>query len=167
MTRRTLLTALVCAVVTGCGGGDDRSSDGTASQSGAEPSSDVASKYAPALNVDLRKMKRSDGGLYTQDLREGEGERARAGQTVAVHYTGWLPDGTKFDSSLDRGEPFNVVLGAGNVIAGWDQGLQGMRVGGRRLLVIPPSMAYGNQVIGDVIPAGSTLVFDVEMLEIR
>ena len=167
MTPRTVLAVLVCVAVSACGGPDDDTSDTTESQPAAAPASDVASTYAPALNVDLRRMTRSETGLYTQDLRPGDGEPVQPGQTVAVHYTGWLPDGTEFDSSRDRGEPFPVTLGVGQVIAGWDQGLLGMRRGGRRLFVIPPGLAYGSGGAGGVIPPGATLVFDVELVEVR
>ena len=106
-------------------------------------------------------------GLEIQDVERGFGDTARAGQTVSVHYTGYLQDGTKFDSSLDRGEPFTFPLGAGKVIRGWDEGLVGMKVGGRRKLIIPPELAYGSRGAGRLIPPGATLVFDVELLEVR
>jgi FKBP-type peptidyl-prolyl cis-trans isomerase len=129
-------------------------------------SSDVTTRYAPALDVDLEQMTRAPSGLYIHDLRVGEGETVQAGQTILVHYTGWLTDGTKFDSSVDRGQPFDVVIGRGEVIPGWDEGVPGMRVGGRRRLVIPPALAYGAAGAGGVIPPGATLVFDVEVVEI-
>ncbi len=108
------------------------------------------------------------------DTREGEGEEAQAGQNVSVHYTGWLFDkkapankGTKFDSSRDRNEPFDFPLGQGHVIQGWDMGVQGMKIGGQRTLIIPPEMGYGRRGAGGVIPANATLVFDVELLDVR
>ncbi len=107
-----------------------------------------------------------DGGLKVEDLTEGAGDLAEAGQTVAVHYTGWLADGRKFDSSRDRSDPFRFRLGAGRVIRGWDQGVQGMRVGGVRRLTIPPPLGYGAAGAGGVIPPQATLVFEVELLGI-
>lgn len=105
--------------------------------------------------------------LVIEDLNDGEGDGAADGNTVAVHYTGTLMDGTKFDSSLDRGQTFSVTLGAGSVIPGWEQGLLGMRTGGKRRLTIPPHLAYGSSGIGGVIPPNATLVFEIEMVEIR
>ncbi len=105
-------------------------------------------------------------GLVIEDINEGEGEAARAGQYVTVHYTGWLTDGSKFDSSKDRDEPFDFPLGARHVIAGWDEGVQGMKVGGVRKLTIPPNLGYGSRGAGGVIPPNATLVFEVELLAI-
>jgi FKBP-type peptidyl-prolyl cis-trans isomerase len=110
-------------------------------------------------------MERRPTGLYVQDVAVGEGARADSGDIVVVHYTGWLPQGVKFDSSRDRDEPFEVAIGYGRVIQGWDQGIVGMREGGRRRLVIPPVMAYGERGSGP-IPRNSTLVFDVELLSV-
>jgi FKBP-type peptidyl-prolyl cis-trans isomerase len=106
-------------------------------------------------------------GLKYQDERIGGGAEARSGSHVAVHYTGTLESGSKFDSSRDRGTPFEFVLGAGSVIQGWDEGLQGMKVGGRRRLVIPASLGYGARGFPPVIPANATLIFDVELMEVR
>ena len=108
----------------------------------------------------------TDTGLKYEDLVEGEGEVAEANQKVSVHYTGWLTDGKKFDSSLDRNEPFSFPLGGGRVIRGWDEGVQGMKVGGKRKLTIPPQLGYGSTGAGGVIPPNATLVFEVELLEI-
>lgn len=105
-------------------------------------------------------------GLIYEDVIEGSGDAATLGQTVSVHYTGWLTDGTKFDSSKDRNEPFEFPLGAGYVIRGWDEGVQGMRVGGVRKLTIPPELGYGARGAGGVIPPNATLSFEVELLEI-
>ena len=100
------------------------------------------------------------------DLRAGTGAEAKAGDRVTVHYTGTLSDGTKFDSSRDRGQPFSFTLGRGQVIAGWDQGVAGMKVGGQRKLTIPPEEGYGVRGAGSVIPPNATLEFDVEMVRI-
>lgn len=124
-------------------------------------------EFAPALNVDLAAMTQQPSGLYVQDLQVGTGAEAVAGRHVLMHYTGWLTDGRQFDSSHDRGQPIEVLLGRGQVIRGWDQGIVGMKVGGKRKLVIPPHLAYGNAGAGGVIPPGATLVFDVELVEVR
>ncbi len=103
--------------------------------------------------------------LKIEDLVIGDGKEAKAGMKVKVHYTGWLTNGKKFDSSKDRGTPFEFVLGAGKVIKGWDQGVENMAIGGKRKLTIPPEMGYGGQAVGGgLIPANSTLVFEVELL---
>lgn len=103
-------------------------------------------------------------GLQYEDLRVGTGATARSGQDVTVHYTGWLTDGRKFDSSKDRGDPFSFGLGRGQVIAGWDEGVAGMAIGGLRKLTIPPRLGYGEFGAGGVIPPNATLVFEVELL---
>jgi FKBP-type peptidyl-prolyl cis-trans isomerase FkpA len=105
--------------------------------------------------------------LKSTDKKVGQGKEAVAGKRVSVHYTGWLMDGTKFDSSKDRGQPFEFNLGAGQVIRGWDQGVQGMKVGGVRELVIPPSLGYGARGAGGVIPPNATLKFEVELLDVK
>ena len=106
-------------------------------------------------------------GLVIEELEVGTGAEATAGQQVKVHYTGWLTDGKKFDSSKDRNDPFVFGLGARQVIAGWDEGVQGMKVGGKRKLTIPASLGYGARGAGGVIPPNATLVFEVELLAVR
>ena len=106
-------------------------------------------------------------GLKYEDTKVGTGPEAKAGQTAVVHYTGWLTNGTKFDSSKDRGQPFTFPLGGGRVIKGWDEGVQGMKVGGTRKLTIPSNLGYGAQGAGGVIPPNATLVFEVDLLELR
>ncbi len=112
--------------------------------------------------------------LQIKDQVHGEGAEAVSGKSIVVHYSGWLYDeagaenkGSKFDSSLDRNDPFSFVLGAGMVIKGWDQGFAGMKVGGKRTLIIPPKMGYGAAGAGGVIPPNATLLFEVELLEVR
>ena len=112
-------------------------------------------------------LQKTASGLQFADLAPGEGVAAVAGDTVIVDYSGWLPDGTRFDSSIERPEPFQFRLGAGRVIKGWDEGVAGMKPGGRRMLVIPPELAYGSKGAGGVIPPGATLVFDVVLIEAK
>ena len=112
------------------------------------------------------QMTTTPSGLQYHDEQVGTGAEARAGDHVVVHYTGTLTDGKKFDSSRDRGQPFHFPLGEGRVIRGWDEGVAGMKVGGRRRLVIPPELGYGSRGVGP-IPANSTLVFDVELLDVH
>ncbi len=123
--------------------------------------------FSAALGVDTTKMTKASSGLWYSDLAPGQGDSAVAGRTVTVHYTGWLPDGTKFHSTRDRGEPFAFTLGAGQVIWGWDEGVKGMKVGGRRKLVLPPQLAYGDAGAPPAIPPNATLVFDVEVLKVE
>lgn len=106
-------------------------------------------------------------GLQIEDIKVGEGACAEVGQQVIVHYTGWLTNGDKFDSSKDRNDPFQFPLGRRNVIAGWDEGVQGMKIGGVRKLTIPPELGYGARGAGGVIPPNATLVFEVELLGVR
>ena len=122
--------------------------------------------YASELGVNIDSMRLERSGLYIRDVKTGSGLAATPGTQVRVHYTGWLPNGEKFDSSRDRDEPFEFVLGAGEVIPGWDQGVVGMQVGGRRTLVLPPHLGYGAAGIGP-IPGNAVLVFDVELLDVQ
>jgi peptidylprolyl isomerase len=121
---------------------------------------------APA-EVDKADYITTDSGLKYYDFVVGDGPSPQTGQQVLVHYTGWLQDGTKFDSSLDRGQPLGLVVGVGQVIPGWDEGLSTMKVGGKRQLVIPPELGYGEQGAGGVIPPNATLIFDVELIDVQ
>ena len=123
------------------------------------PSSPVGSDTIPFITT--------ASGLKYRDLVLGTGEEASDGLTAVVHYTGWLLDGTKFDSSLDRGDPLSFPIGQGRVIQGWDEGVASMNVGGKRALTIPPDLAYGDRGEAGVIPPGATLIFEVELLELR
>ena len=116
---------------------------------------------------DLANAIETGSGLKYIDLEEGSGESPGSGATAVVHYTGWLLDGRKFDSSHDRNSPFSFPIGRGQVIRGWDEGVATMKVGGKRKLIIPPELGYGESGAGGVIPGGATLVFEVELLEVR
>ena len=133
-------------------------------QTTSPPASGQNSSTLDAKVMELKKI----------DVKQGNGAEALTGKAVVVHYTGWLHDpgapegkGAKFDSSRDRGVPFGFFLGAGKVIKGWDQGVVGMKVGGQRTLVIPPALGYGERGAGGVIPPNATLIFDVELIEVK
>ena len=136
----------------------------------AQASSSGSSSTGAAAMTDANKAENittTPSGLQYIDIVEGTGETPKKGQTVEVHYTGTLEDGRKFDSSRDRGQPFNFPLGAGRVIKGWDEGISTMKVGGQRKLIIPPDLGYGSRGAGGVIPPNATLIFDVELLGVK
>jgi FKBP-type peptidyl-prolyl cis-trans isomerase FkpA len=167
----TLTTAWAVLALAGCQPKDKPADSATtaaapasAAGSAAEPAAESAPADTGTQNMPMQKI----------DLAPGNGAEIKSGQNALVHYTGWLYDaaapenkGQKFDSSVDRNEPFEFPVGAGMVIKGWDEGVVGMKVGGKRRLVIPPEMGYGARGAGGVIPPGATLVFDVELVEIR
>jgi len=167
-----VLVVVLTVGLTACGSENTESSSTASSstESTAAPSSASASDAAPAggpTPVADTAFTTSQSGLKIHDFRTGDGAEATEGDRVTVHYTGWLAsDSTKFDSSRDRGEPFQFNLGAGEVIQGWDQGVQGMNVGGTRQLVIPPDLGYGARGAGGAIPPNATLIFEVELLEV-
>jgi FKBP-type peptidyl-prolyl cis-trans isomerase len=147
MTRNAFTAALILALaLTGCQK-EASSSDGSQAEKG---STDVA-----------------NSNLKIEDLKVGTGDSPKPGDVVSVHYTGWLENGTKFDSSVDRGEPFEFVIGQGQVIQGWDQGVMTMKEGGKRKLTIPPELGYGARGAGGVIPPNATLIFEVELLDVK
>ncbi len=122
-------------------------------------------------DVNAQDLETTSSGLQIRDVEVGGGEQVGTGRTAVVHYTGWLWEngakGEKFDSSVDRGQPFAFPVGAGRVIAGWDEGVASMNVGGKRELIIPPDLGYGGQGAGGVIPPNATLLFEVEVLEVQ
>ncbi len=163
MIRRTLALATAALALAGMAACAD-----DASEEAPEPQPEVeilieAPDAAPA--VDTAAMSRTPGGIYYDDVIVGGGEEAEEGHLATVHYSGWLLDGKKFDASVDRAEVFGFELGAGMVIPGWDEGVQGMKVGGVRRLVIPPEMGYGAEG-RPPIPPNATLVFDVQLVEV-
>ncbi len=127
----------------------------------------AATAPEPAQTAPTTKPTPEATALKIEDIKVGTGAEAKSGDTVTVNYTGYLTDGTKFDSSLDSGQPFKFTIGAGRVIPGWEQGFAGMKVGGKRKLTIPPELGYGSQGAGGVIPPNATLVFDVELLAVN
>lgn len=153
MLRRATMLALVAALTIGC----ERAQD-----AGSIPGTSGEKATTMAEN-----METTPSGLQYVDTKVGTGASPQKGQKVIVHYTGWLLDGKKFDSSKDRGQPFSFAIGRGEVIKGWDEGVATMKVGGTRKLVIPPDLAYGAHGAGGVIPPNATLTFEVELLEIR
>jgi peptidylprolyl isomerase len=173
---RMLLLSLALGAAA-CRGAGERGTTETAPAATAAPVPDPRSgggimgqpdalTYAPALGVNLAEMTKSPTGLYVKDVAPGSGPEATSGSTVAVHYTGRLADGNEFDSSRGK-QPFSFRIDAGEVIAGWDEGVKGMKVGGKRLLVVPPQLGYGDAGAGGVIPPNATLVFEVELLAVR
>lgn len=123
---------------------------------------------SPPPSTKAQKDASSSAKLKIEDIKEGSGSAiVKTGDTVVMHYTGTLENGTKFDSSIDRNQPFETKIGVGQVIKGWDEGVPGMKVGGKRRLTIPPDLGYGMQGAGDKIPPNSTLIFDVELLQIK
>jgi FKBP-type peptidyl-prolyl cis-trans isomerase len=154
-----LISSLVLIVA--CGGNEEKTTtpsvtaNATAAQTGGGPPP-VSSQ--PTVTA---------SGLKIIEIKVGTGDEAQKGQTVSVHYTGWLADGTKFDSSLDRGQPLSFVLGAGQMIPGFDEGVAGMKVGGERRLILPPGLAYGAQGRPPKIPANSELTFDVQLVSVK
>ena len=156
---KRMLIALCVASGMACGGDDAPASEGAELP--------AVEGFAAELNIDFSRMTDLGGGLYMEDLREGTGDMVRRGQVIVAHYTGWLPDGTKFESSKDSGRPFASPVGVGSLITGWDLGIPGMKVGGVRKLVIPPNLGYGAAGSPPNSPPNTTLVVEVEVLEVQ
>jgi len=164
LTTRSCAAAALTLALAAC------ASDAPPADQAQAPENAAAMAAAPVpwqfSMPDTATMQHSGTGLLWLDMKEGEGVPLQAGQTAVVHYTGWLTNGTKFDSSLDRGEPYSVEnVGQASVIPGWNEGLLGMKTGGIRRLVIPPQLGYGASGFPPVIPPNSTLVFDVELVQ--
>ncbi len=158
---------LLCVVFFGCAQVSTEAPETNASQNTIQESpasTTVADSTTTKASDNMSDAVTTPSGLKYEVIKEGTGETPKAGQTVTVHYTGTLEDGTKFDSSRDRGQPFQFTIGQGQVIKGWDEGLGIMKVGGRRKLIIPPDLGYGSRGAGGVIPPNATLIFDVELL---
>lgn len=163
----------------GCAGSKDKTAGGDsgapqtttqtpAAEQAQTPPPEQRSAQVGPTPTDPGQIKTTSSGLQYVELTPGTGATPQAGQRVSVHYTGWLLDGKKFDSSVDRGTPFQFVLGQGQVIKGWDEGLSTMQVGGKRKLIVPANLAYGDRDVGNgLIPANSTLVFEVELLGVN
>jgi FKBP-type peptidyl-prolyl cis-trans isomerase len=167
MTVKPLTVALLASFVVACSSRDEPAKPAETAPAAAAPASEATPAAPAPTGTETMAMQKID-------LTPGTGAEIKSGQTALVHYTGWLYDaalpenkGAKFDSSVDRNEPFEFPVGGGLVIKGWDEGVVGMKVGGKRRLVIPPEMGYGARGAGGVIPPGATLVFDVELVEIR
>jgi FKBP-type peptidyl-prolyl cis-trans isomerase len=166
-----VLAALMLAM-SGCTASPSPQSSTAAPTTEASPTAQAATEPTPAADAQPNPATTPPSPpvaqkLKIKDIKKGKGAVAKAGMTVSVHYTGWLTNGTKFDSSVDRGQPFSFALGAGQVIVGWDQGVAGMKVGGVRELIIPPSLGYGAQgTPGGPIPPNATLKFRVELLSV-
>ena len=172
MSKQVIIMALAAALfIAGCNEAAQKSESASSTSASATTTTPApTTSAAPSAGESSGgKVHKLASGLQYEDLVVGSGKMAEPGMTVSVHYTGWLTDEakTKFDSSLDRGQPFQFQLGGGQVIQGWDEGVKGMRIGGKRKLTIPPDLGYGARGAGGVIPPNATLVFDVELLDVK
>ena len=163
------LAVAVVLLAAGCKEATQNSSSASQTGVGATVTGDAPAAATPAPEAAGGKVHKLASGLQYEDVVVGSGKMAEPGMNVSVHYTGWLTDEakTKFDSSVDRGQPFQFQLGAGQVIQGWDEGVKGMRIGGKRKLTIPPDLGYGSRGASGVIPPNATLLFDVELIDVK
>ncbi|RKX32565.1 MAG: FKBP-type peptidyl-prolyl cis-trans isomerase [Candidatus Zixiibacteriota bacterium] len=164
-----LLSVLLMAGMIACAG-NKTETDTSKDVEVKEEATDTLTEAAPSATTYTElagDTVTTQSGLKYIDAVVGEGKSPTNGSQVQVHYTGWLPDGKKFDSSVDRGQPFAFQIGVGQVIKGWDQGVMTMKEGGKRRLIIPPELAYGERGAGGVIPPNATLIFDVELLQVQ
>ena len=165
--RSPVVAIVLAAACASAGASGSTSANASSGTSGGAPSGPVESAaFAPALGVELAAMTRTNGGVYVRDLHPGTGRAAGRGMEVRVRYTGWLPDGTPVDSVTAAEAPVAFRLGERQVIAGWEQGILGMRVGGRRQLVIPPRLGYGGRRTG-AVPPNAVLVFTIDLVDAR
>jgi len=163
--RTWIVIAMIAMLAVGCGGNKAKQDEGAAEDTAAKQEMNTMTTDMPDLNS-LEMVDGPEGMKYAITV-EGEGEPIGTGRMAVVHYTGWLTDGNKFDSSKKRAQPFQFITGRGQVIRGWDIGVSAMKVGETRVLVLPPELAYGERGAGGVIPPNATLVFEVEVLEVR
>ncbi len=172
MSKHAIALALMAALlVAGCNEVAQKSGSSSSSSSSAvtPPPGTITSAAPSSGEAAGGRVHKLASGLQYEDLTVGSGKMAEPGMNVSVHYTGWLADSarTKFDSSHDRSQPFQFQLGGGQVIQGWDEGVKGMRIGGKRKLTIPPDLGYGARGASGIIPPNATLVFDVELLDVK
>jgi FKBP-type peptidyl-prolyl cis-trans isomerase FkpA len=172
MSKHAVVPALLAALlVAGCNEASQMSEGSSSSSSSASSTTPSTTTSAAPSGAEAAggKVHKLASGLQYEDLTVGSGKMAEPGMNVSVHYTGWLNDEarTKFDSSHDRSQPFQFQLGAGQVIKGWDEGVKGMRIGGKRKLTIPPDLGYGARGASGIIPPNATLLFDVELLDVK
>lgn len=164
MRHTSMAAAALALALAACTSDKQGGQQPAAEQAPAQPADAVTIEtYADSLDVDLAQMQRTSTGLYIQDIKEGEGEPVQAGQKVAMEYTGWLPNGRRFDTSEGK-KPYEFTVGQGEVIKGWDEGVLGMKPGGRRRIIVPPKLGYGDEGAGGYIPPSSVLVFDLQLV---
>ncbi|HHI02518.1 MAG TPA: FKBP-type peptidyl-prolyl cis-trans isomerase [candidate division Zixibacteria bacterium] len=170
MILRLLLALLLLAGAAGCQSGDTSKTETAANETAVTDTTATEAteggETTEGTAVDENEVT-TESGLKYVDYTVGDGASPKEGDMVVVHYSGFLTDGTKFDSSVDRGQPFQFKIGVGQVIKGWDEGVMSMKVGGKRKLIIPPELGYGARGAGGVIPPNATLLFDVELLDIK